>query len=109
MLGISGKAVSKWETGASPPQVDTIKKLATIFKVSVDDLLCSKENPKKITKIVLTGGPCAGKATVLDRIQKKFSEMGYHVIIIPETATELITSGIAPWGLNTTLIIRYAG
>ncbi|MDR1897621.1 MAG: ATP-binding protein, partial [Prevotellaceae bacterium] len=33
-----------------------------------------------ITKIVLTGGPCAGKTTALARIIEKFSDMGYLVL-----------------------------
>ncbi len=51
----------------------------------------------EIKKIVITGGPCAGKSTAMSRIQKVFNQMGYHTIFIPETATELITAGIAPW------------
>ena len=51
----------------------------------------------EITKIVITGGPCAGKSTALSWIQDAFSQMGYAVLFVPETATELITAGIAPW------------
>ncbi|MBR5047414.1 MAG: ATP-binding protein [Eubacterium sp.] len=51
----------------------------------------------KITKIVITGGPCAGKTTGLAEIKKKFTELGYCVLIVPETATELISGGVAPW------------
>lgn len=54
-------------------------------------------------KIVITGGPCAGKSTAMSRIQKEFTQLGYTVLFIPETATELITGGVAPWtcGTNT--------
>lgn len=55
----------------------------------------------KIKKIVITGGPCAGKSTGLSRIQNVFTEMGYKVLVIPETATELITGGVAPWTCRT--------
>ena len=51
----------------------------------------------QITKIVVTGGPCAGKSTALSWIQNAFSEKGYVVLFVPETATELITNGVAPW------------
>lgn len=51
----------------------------------------------EITKIVITGGPCAGKSTAMRCIENTFSEMGYTVLFIAETATELITSGVAPW------------
>ena len=52
----------------------------------------------KSKKIVLTGGPCAGKTTALQQIEKEFTERGYHVIIVPEAATLLIQSGIRPFG-----------
>lgn len=51
----------------------------------------------EVTKIVITGGPCAGKSTGFSRIQEEFTTMGYRVLFVPETATELITGGIAPW------------
>lgn len=54
---------------------------------------------KDITRIVLTGGPAAGKTTVLSRILKEFRrEDGWRVITIPETATELISGfGLKPF------------
>ncbi|MCF0111476.1 MAG: AAA family ATPase [Erysipelotrichaceae bacterium] len=51
---------------------------------------------KQITRIVVTGGPCAGKSTLMSRAVEIFSERGYRVLIIHETATELITGGITP-------------
>lgn len=56
---------------------------------------------KSVTKIVITGGPCAGKSTAMSRIQQYFSELGYAVLFVPETATELITGGVAPWTCGT--------
>lgn len=55
---------------------------------------------KSISRIVLTGGPAAGKTTLISRILKEFkNEDGWKVIIIPETATELISGfGIKPFG-----------
>lgn len=50
----------------------------------------------KFTKIVLTGGPCAGKTTALSWIQNAFTQKGYTVVFIPETATEIIPSGFTP-------------
>lgn len=50
-----------------------------------------------ITKIVITGGPCAGKTTGMSWIEHAFTERGYKVLFVPETATELITGGVAPW------------
>ncbi len=56
-----------------------------------------------VTKIVITGGPCAGKTTALSKISSYFSKMGYVVLVVPETATELISGGVAPWTCGTNL------
>ncbi len=32
-------------------------------------------------------------------IQSNFTKLGYTVLFVPETATELITGGVAPWFL----------
>ena len=55
---------------------------------------------KRITKIVLTGGPAGGKTTLISRILHEFKqEDGWRVITVPETATELISGfGIRPFG-----------
>ncbi len=63
-----------------------------------------KENRKDIkmgqivAKIVLTGGPCAGKTTALSRIEQELHDMGYRVFVVGESATELIKGGIRPFG-----------
>ena len=46
-LNFSDKAVSKWERAESMPDVYTVKQLADLFKVSVDDLLTPSEEWKK--------------------------------------------------------------
>ena len=104
-LRLTGKAISKWETGSAKPGVDMLKKLAVIFNISVDELLDLplKKVNKQITNIVITGGPCAGKTTAMSWIQNAFIERGYYVLFVPETATELITGGIAPWTMQTNL------
>ncbi len=53
---------------------------------------------KEIWHLVLTGGPCSGKTTAIATIEKELSARGYHVLIVPETATELISNGIRPFG-----------
>lgn len=98
-LGVTNKAVSKWETGKSKPTTNTLRKIAALFGLSIDELLKIREGAAKmeITKIVITGGPCAGKTTAMSWIQSNFTKMGYIVLFVPETATELITGGVAPW------------
>lgn len=50
----------------------------------------------KVYEYVITGGPCAGKTTALSKLDRVFTDRGYKVIIVPETATEVIGSGINP-------------
>ncbi len=42
LLGVSDKAVSKWENGVSKPKIEVLIKLAQIFNISVDELLTKK-------------------------------------------------------------------
>lgn len=56
---------------------------------------------KSITKIVVTGGPCGGKSTAMTWIESNLSKHGYKVLFIPETASELILGGVAPWTVNS--------
>ena len=49
-----------------------------------------------LSKIVITGGPCAGKSTAMSYIQNHFTQKGYTVLFVPETATELISGGVSP-------------
>ena len=51
---------------------------------------------KEILRIVITGGPCAGKTTALKSLQKTLERKGYQVIISDETATNLINANLKP-------------
>jgi thymidylate kinase len=46
-----------------------------------------------IYKIVITGGPCAGKTTSLEKIKKEMSEKGYRVFSVPEIPTMVVVAG----------------
>lgn len=49
---------------------------------------------KEIKRIVLTGGPCAGKTTALVRVIEHFSGLGYKVFTIPEVPTMFTQAGM---------------
>lgn len=42
LIGVSNKAVSKWETGAAVPKTETIIKLASALGITAEELLCGK-------------------------------------------------------------------
>ena len=62
---------------------------------------------RQIKKIALTGGPCAGKTTAIQEIEKESTEKGYQVLIVPEAATILINSGIRPFGTYALNIVDF--
>ncbi len=97
-LKISDKSISKWEMGISKPTLENLEIIADIFDITLDELLKNKKEKKEkqIKKIVLTGGPCAGKTTAMNWIQNFFQKQGYKVLFIPETATSVMSSGITP-------------
>lgn len=104
LLGLTNKAISKWETGAGYPTVEQLIKLSKIFNVTLDELV--SKTPSKdliIKKICLTGGPCSGKTTAISWIQTEFRKKGWTTLFIGESATEFILSGAAPWTLNSVI------
>lgn len=62
LLGVTNKAVSKWENGKAKPKTEILRKMTSYFKIPIEELLMIKgEKKMEISKIVITGGPCAGK------------------------------------------------
>lgn len=51
----------------------------------------------RIRRIAIGGGPCSGKTTALAWLKSDLEGRGYHYVIVPEAATELIEGGVAPW------------
>src|SRR5579862_2997894 len=51
-------------------------------------------NPSKTRKIVLTGGPCAGKTTLTQVISRVFHQ---DIVVVPEAASLLFTGGFPRW------------
>ena len=46
-----------------------------------------------IVRILLTGGPCAGKTTAIADITQDLTQLGYKVLVVPEAATTLMKGG----------------
>lgn len=73
-MGVTDKAVSKWERDLSCPDVDSLPRLAEIFGITVDAMLQVRENPApqpkedkvgKIMDIVLKAVPLAMGVTLV--------------------------------------------
>lgn len=46
-----------------------------------------------VSRILLTGGPCAGKTTAMAAISADLTQLGYKVLVVPEAATILMKGG----------------
>ena len=55
----------------------------------------------EITKIALTGGPCAGKTTAVSYIREQLAAHGVQVIAVTEQATALMESGKTPESMGS--------
>lgn len=54
-----------------------------------------KDNGVPFYKVVLTGGPCGGKTTALERVSSYLRERGFEVFSCPEAFTILATNGFS--------------
>lgn len=75
-MGVTDKAVSKWERDLSCPDVSSLPKLAQILGVSVDELMhnraAQKEEPNEMVLLICKGIAIAmGVATVVLSILKQ--------------------------------------
>jgi transcriptional regulator with XRE-family HTH domain len=48
LVGVTNKAVSKWETGKSKPTTNVIRKLAALFKIDINKLLSMRDEERKM-------------------------------------------------------------
>lgn len=55
---------------------------------------------RKIVKIVITGGPCAGKTTGMSKVVEHFTKLGWKVLVVSEAATEYISGNAKPWEIR---------
>jgi len=62
---------------------------------------------RRIYKLVLTGGPCGGKTTGQAKLATFFENLGWKVFRVPETATVLMSGGIAFGELNEEQIFDF--
>lgn len=57
-------------------------------------------------KIVITGGPCAGKTTLMGLLAAALVAQGREVVLINECATELLAQGITPDSCGSVLAFQ---
>ena len=95
LLGVTDKAVSKWERDLSCPDVNSLPKLAQVLGVSVDVLLQAKAAPQS--------KPAGNWSQILDMVLKALPlAMGIALIMISVLKKDLdlyTVSGLAGIGL----------
>eukprot|EP00759_Apiculatamorpha_spiralis_P039357 PhF_6_TR38157/c2_g1_i1/m.57006 len=57
-------------------------------------ILATLRKTAPVHRVVLTGGPCAGKSTSLGMLKQRLAEHGFNVYCVPEAATLLVTGGL---------------
>jgi predicted ATPase len=60
-----------------------------------------KLGPLRVHRIVITGGPCAGKTTAMAKLSDRLTNIGFAVFVVPEVATLTITGGAKPGTYST--------
>ena len=74
-MGVTDKAVSKWERDLSYPDINTIPKLADLFDTSVDELMQGQTAMKKNKK--------KGKSDIVDTVLRGLGvAMGIVVVVL---------------------------
>ena len=64
-------------------------------------------NGKKIFKLLLTGGPCAGKTTAQNILASRFRAKGWIVYCVPEAVTTLRLGGVERHRLTEEQLVQW--
>ena len=71
LVGVSDKAVSKWENGITKPSINNMEKLSRIFNITMDELLaCEYDTFNKKGKDLF-----AMKRTIMNKVMQRAEEL----------------------------------
>ena len=51
LLGVTNKAISRWETGRGYPDIETLPKLAEVLNVSIPELLSGEREQGRVSEV----------------------------------------------------------
>ena len=92
-MGVTDKAVSKWERDLSCPDVNTIPKLAEVFGISVDELMQIKAESQNESKQDVT--------SMIHMIMKAIAlAMGVGVVVLSILKKLDVNSGMGMLGIG---------
>jgi len=72
-------------------ETNTEYNIEQLLQVLAEDPKVTKDIP--IYRVVLTGGPCAGKSSAMTKLRERLQNLGFQVFVITEAATLLLTGG----------------
>ena len=92
ILGVSNKAVSKWETGTAIPKTETLIKLAEVFEISTEELLNSVCKDENIKNSVVRKTP----VSVVEKSPKEINKYFLKVAVVFNIILLLATGFLLP-------------
>lgn len=118
ILGVSNKAVSKWETGTAIPKTETLIKLAEVFEISTEELIntaCQEENKQtkqvqKTPEMILNGANAiVGKSLSEFRAEKGLyiKDIAEKIGVDEDELKEIEESGFVPEETADKLVVAY--
>lgn len=82
MLGISGKAVSKWERGIGAPDISLLNELSKILEVNVSEILAGKKIEETLNTEVANNIALSGLGTYNKIFKKKYTKIIIILLLI---------------------------
>ena len=114
ILGVSNKAVSKWETGTAIPKTETLIKLAEVFEISTEELLnmaLPLQNPQPINESIMINPANAriGKTLSEFRAEKGLflKDVSEKIGVSEEELQAIEDSYLVPDEIANRLVVAY--
>lgn len=83
-IGLSRSAITKYETGEREPDLETCKKLASFFNITLDELLNIGEGSQKNLSDLIDKSSLSSGKGVLKEISNGVFELEFSGILRPE-------------------------
>lgn len=96
ILGVSNKAVSKWETGTAIPKTETLIKLAEVFEISTEELLSSVCKDENVKDRVIYRTPVNVTEKTPKEINKYFLKVSvaFNIILVVSMLLPIVATAI---------------
>ncbi|QQK06888.1 helix-turn-helix domain-containing protein [Miniphocaeibacter halophilus] len=101
-LGVTKASVSKWERGRSHPDILLLPEIATLFNITIDELLCYESNLTNNQIVILT----ENLSSLLNEkgIEEAYKQLNFYLRRYKNQAKFLIS--MAQWLLNSTYAVK---